>query len=391
MTIRYPYARPGLSEADIQAVANSLTGQFLTQGPQLEAFESELCTIFGARHAVVCNSGTAALHLVYMALDLGPERGLLTSPVTFLATANAARMCQAPVAFSDVDASTGNMTPETLADALERASIPVAAVTAVHLGGRACDMAGLRKAANEHGLALIEDASHAPLADYHDGEGGHFSIGSCAHSDAAIFSFHAIKHLAMGEGGAVLTNDDRIAARCRLLLNHGMNRNAAEWRFAPEPDAPWYYEMSELGWNYRACEMQCALGLSQLGALKKSIEKRRGIAGIYDRLLAGFNLLSPPPPDPGQVWHLYPVSIDFEAAGRTRGEVMRALADDGVGTQVHYIPLHHQPYYRRAEAGPLPGAEQYYRHTLSIPMYPGLGEADLEEIAGALKRSLSGG
>ena len=224
MTIRYPYARPGLSDADIQAVANSLTGQFLTQGPQLEAFESELCTIFGARHAVVCNSGTAALHLVYMALDLGPEKGLLTSPVTFLATANAARMCQAPVVFSDVDASTGNMTPETLSGALDKTTTPVAAVTAVHLGGRACDMAGLRGLTNKHGLALIEDASHAPLAEYRDGEGNKFSIGSCAHSDATIFSFHAIKHLAMGEGGAVLTNDDRIAGRCRLLLDRKSTR-----------------------------------------------------------------------------------------------------------------------------------------------------------------------
>ena len=230
MAISFPYARPDVTQADIESVIDSMRGQFLTQGPKLALFEAALAEKLGAKHAVVCNSGTAALHLAYLALELGPKRGLLTSPITFLSTANAARMCGAPVAFTDVDPQTGNVTPETAHVALDRTRVPVAALTAVHLGGRACDMAGLRELTAERGIALIEDASHAPLAKYRDERGQHYSVGACAHSDVAAFSFHAIKHLAMGEGGALLTNDDRIADRARLFRSHGMTRDAAHGR-----------------------------------------------------------------------------------------------------------------------------------------------------------------
>ncbi len=390
MTLRYPYARPGVSEADIQAVANSLTGQFLTQGPQLEAFERELCNIFGARHAVVCNSGTAALHLVYMALDLGPERGLLTSPVTFLATANAARMCGASVIFADVDPATGNVTPDTLTAALDSAEQPVDVATVIHLGGRPCDMAGIREVTKTHGAALVEDACHAPLAEYRTAEGKVCRVGACDHSDVAVFSFHAIKHIAMGEGGAVLTNDKAIAESARTLRNHGMVRAADRWRSAPESGAPWYYEMHELGWNYRACEMQCALGFSQLARLEEGMVRRREIAAIYDKALSGLNHVSLPSPDEGHAWHLYPIAIDFDAVGKTRGEVMRSLAAQGIGTQVHYIPLYRQPFYAGSDPAGFPGAEYYYARSLSIPMYPGLSDDDVAEISAAVRQVVSG-
>ena len=325
MSIRFPYSRQDVTDADIRAVAESLKSAFLTQGDNLTAFEAALAKKLGVKHAVACNSGTAALHLAYLALDLGPDRGLLTSPLTFLATATAARMCNAPVIFADADATTGNLTPEAAKAALDRRQVPIAAITAIHLGGRACDLAGLRRLTKERGLALVEDACHAPLAAYHDGD-RLFSIGACAHSDVAVFSFHAIKHVAMGEGGALVTNDDVIADRARLYRNHGMTRNPNDWSSAPEPDAPWYYEMHEIGWNYRATEMQCALGLSQLGRIDESIHRRRQIAKRYDELFAGLNHLTTPLPDDGHVWHLYPVAIDFAAVGKTRGRVMRELA-----------------------------------------------------------------
>lgn len=384
MSIRYPYSQPEIADADISAVVDSLRGTQLTQGPNLAAFEVKLASVLGASHAVVCNSGTAALHLAYLALSLGPNHGLITSPITFLSTASAARMCGAPVAFADVDPATGNLTPEALAVALETVKIPVAAVTAVHLAGRSCDMPALKKLTAAHGLALIEDASHAPLAAYSDQTGSRYRVGACAHSDIAVFSFHAIKHIAMGEGGALLTNDDRLAQRARLLRSHGMTRDPADWQSAPEPQAPWYYEMHEIGWNYRACEMQCALGLSQLQRLEDGIARRRVTAKRYEALLADIDNVKTPPPDDGHVWHLYPLAINFGAIGKNRGEFMRALATRGIGSQVHYIPLYRQPYYRNGGHEALPYAEAYFRSTLSIPMYLGLSEADQCEIVAAL-------
>ena len=271
-----------------------MQGQYLTQGPKLAEFEMALAGVFGAKHAVVCNSGRRRCILAYLALDLGQSRGLLTSQSRSYRR-RAASQCGAPVGIRDVDASTGNVTSETIETALRASRSAIAAVCVVHLGGRACDMAELRRLTAERGLALIEDASHAPLASYRDGTGEEHRVGACAHSDAAIFSFHAIKHVAMGEGGAVLTNNAEIADRARLFRSHGMTRDPEIWSHAPEPDAPWYYEMHELGWNYRSSEMQCALGLSQLTRLDDSIRRRRAIAARYDQLLAGLNHLATPP------------------------------------------------------------------------------------------------
>jgi UDP-4-amino-4,6-dideoxy-N-acetyl-beta-L-altrosamine transaminase len=388
MSVRYPYARPDVTEADIRAVSDSLRGQFLTQGPKLGEFEAALAGKLGAKYAVVCNSGTAALHLAYLALRLGADSALLTSPVTFLATANAARMCGADVIFADVDPVTGNLTSESVRRTLDAAEQNISALCVVHLGGRACDVAAIREITARKGVALVEDACHAPLASY-SSAGKRYTVGACAHSDIAAFSFHPIKHVAMGEGGAVLTNDVALAERARLFRNHGMIRDSGHWQNAPEPNAPWYYEMHEIGWNYRASEMQCALGLSQLSRLEGGIRRRREIAARYDELLSGLNHLTLPMHDEGHVWHLYAVAIDFEAVGKTRGRVMTELAARGIGTQVHYIPINSQPYYRGGANGETPNASRYYERTLSIPMYVGLTDSDVEIIAAGIRDVIS--
>lgn len=388
MSIRFPYARPQVTAEDVAAVTRAMSGHFLTQGPSVAAFEAALAECVGARHAIACNSGTAALHLAYLALELGPERGLITTPITFLATANAARMCDAPVAFADVDPATGNMTVESARRALEAAPFPVGALAPIHLGGRACDLVALKALADEYGCALVEDACHAPLAGYRDGAGRRHLVGACAHSDIAVFSFHAIKHVAMGEGGAVLTNSDAIAASARLMRNHGMTRDSTEWQRAPEPDAPWYYEMHEFGWNYRATELQCALGLSQLKRLPDGIRRRQAIAARYDEQLGNLRNLATPAArrfSEDHAWHLYAVAINFKALGQTRGQVMKALAARGIGSQVHYVPVNRQPYYSALGNAPLPGADAYYATTLSLPMYVGLEDRDVDEIADAVR------
>ncbi|MHA1570406.1 MAG: DegT/DnrJ/EryC1/StrS family aminotransferase, partial [Alphaproteobacteria bacterium] len=371
--MRYPYSRQQITGDDVAAVTAALTDDYLTQGPQVSAFEQEFAATVGAPHAVACNNGTAALHLAYMAAGLGPDRGLLTSPITFLATANAARMCHAPVAFADVDPLTGNLTPQTVAHAFAHTTTPIAAIATVHLGGRVSDLAGLREIADAHDCVLIEDACHAPGATYHDAEGATHGAGSGHHAHMAAFSFHAIKHIAMGEGGAVTTADPGHVAKMRALRSHGMSRQPEDWRHPPEPDAPWYYEMADLGYNYRLTDFQSALGRSQLRRLDSSLKKRRHIAAYYDQHLADIPHLTCPP-QPAQTsthaWHLYAIAIDFAALGKSRGDIIRALGDQGVGSQVHYIPLFHQPYYRQPNPRPLPGAEAYYAQTLSIPIYP---------------------
>lgn len=394
MTIRFPYSRPDVTDADVEAIAAAARSQFLTQGPRVADFEAALAARFAGGNAIVVNSGTAALHLIYLALGLGPESGLLTSPLTFLATANAARMCNAPVAFADVDPVTGLLTPETVEAALQRTTVPVKVIAVVHLGGRVCDMEGIAKVAAAHGCQVIEDACHAPGAWTPAADGSRAPVGACSHSVAAAFSFHAIKHVAMGEGGAVLTNDPELAARMRVLRCHGMLRNPADWVSPPEGNAPWYYEMHEVGWNYRADEIACALGLSQLNRLDHAIAARRAQVDRYDRLLADIPFVTRPrvPRDASvHAWHLYSIAIDFDRVGKSRAQVMGELAARGIGTQVHYIPLVHQPYYRPMAQGSFPGAEAYYRATLSIPLYTSLSAADQDEVAAAIRAVLSDG
>ncbi len=390
-----PYGRHLIEDDDIAAVERALRSGTLTNGPAVAAFERALAQATGAPHAVACANGTAALHLAALALGLGPGDAAVVPTLTFLATANALRYVGADVVFADVDADTGLLTPSTFATALTRAGSRrrVKAVFPVHLAGQCADMEGLSAIARGQGLKVVEDACHAV-----GGTCAGRPVGACAHSDMAAFSFHPVKTIAMGEGGAVTTRDPALARLLAELRSHGMVRDPARFEireqgFGPDGEPnPWYYEMPEPGFNYRASDIQCALGESQLAKLDRFVAERRRIVDWYKAALAPLAPVVKPLPrvawgDPS--WHLCVVLIDFPAAGTTRGRVMRALAGKGVGSQVHYLPVHRQPYYRRLYGEiALPGADAYYERTLSLPLFVGLTRADVARVVAALADAL---
>lgn len=397
-----PYGRQSVDEDDIAAVVEVLRGDWLTQGPAVAAFESALGSRVDARHVVACTNGTAALHLTALALKLGPGDVAVVPTMTFLATANAARYVGAEVVFADVDPETGLCRPEDFATALERPEAAQArALFPVHYAGQCCDMESVGELARARGLRVVEDACHALGTTYRARAGGGGTVGDCRWSDMAIFSFHPVKMIAMGEGGAVTTNDAGLAERLALLRSHGMHREPAAMLDADLARAPsgapnpWYYEMPEVGFNYRVSDINCALGMSQLRKFERFAARRREIAAAYDRALAPLSpvvrpLAHVPWCDP--VLHLYPVRIDFAALKRDRAAVMQELRAAGVGTQVHYLPVHMQPYYReRYGRRSLPGAEAYYASTLSLPLFPGLDDDGVNRVVDALTRLVNAG
>ena len=276
--IKYPYSKPDVTSGDINAVVKVLNNQYLAQGKIVKKFESNLQNKFKVSKAIICNSGTAALHSVYRSIGLNKKKGIITSPLTFLATANAAKMCNAPVFFSDVDSKTGLITPNNLEDAFRRVNFKVGAVTIVHLGGHLCDLEGLSAVAKKYNSFIIEDACHAIGAIYYGKNKSY--IGSCKHSLACTFSFHAIKNITMGEGGAITTNNLKLANKIKLNVDHGIIREKKDMIDVP-PNSPWYYQMNDIGWNYRASEISCALGLSQFKRIDKILKKRNLIANSY--------------------------------------------------------------------------------------------------------------
>jgi UDP-4-amino-4,6-dideoxy-N-acetyl-beta-L-altrosamine transaminase len=389
MTDRFlPYAHQTIDDDDVAAVATALKADFLTTGPLVEEFERAFAAATGGPHAVACNSGTAALHLAALAIDLKGGEAAVVPAMTFLATANSVRMTGADVVLADVDPDSGLLTPETFAAALTRAASEgrnVRAVVAVHLNGRICDMQGLAEVATRHGVRLIEDACHAL---------GVAGVGAAQHSAAACFSTHPVKAITTGEGGVVTTREAEMAARMRRLRSHGMNRDSEAFvdraqGFEGNVPNPWYYDMTEIGWNYRIPDVLCALGLSQLKKLARFHSRKREIAALYWRLLKPLAPAIKPVsgPDGPHGWHLYVIHVDFRALGTTRARMMQALRTAGIGTQVHYIPLHKQPYYR-SHCGELrlPGAEAYYERCLSIPFFPGMTDGDVERVVSALGR-----
>jgi len=391
-----PYARQDIDDADITAVADVLRSDFLTTGPMVEKFEAVFAENVGSRHAVVCSSGTAALHLAAMALNLGPEDRVIVPSVTFLATANAVRYLGAEVVFADVNPATGQMGPEQLAETIATAEgVKARTVISVCLTGSTEDPAKLEAAAA--GRKIVYDACHAIGTTYRAGnERG--TVGDCRHAALAAFSFHPAKTIAIGEGGAVTTNDDELADRLRLLRNHGMTRDPNKFTntrmaldSAGNPN-PWYYEMSQPGFNYRLTDMQCALGVSQISKLEVFSARRRSLMARYAELLEPLvpqvQLLSVPDGcDP--VLHLCVVLIDFANLGAERAQVMNALRERGIGTQVHYIPVHKQPYYSdRYGELELPGAENYYARTLSLPLFAAMTDDDVYRVVEALTRTL---
>jgi UDP-4-amino-4,6-dideoxy-N-acetyl-beta-L-altrosamine transaminase len=391
-----PYGRQAIEEDDIAAVAAVLRGDWLTTGPAVGAFEADFASAVGARHAVACNSGTAALHMAAHALGLGPGDRVIVPAVTFLATANAAVYVGAEVVFADVDPETGALTPETVAEAAARAGGPVKAVFPVHLKGTVADPPAIAEAAAALGAEVVEDACHA-LGTTYTVNGRPVTVGAGAHSRLATFSLHPVKTIAMGEGGVVTTNDDRLAAAMRRFRTHGMVHDPAAWELAEQgfedgEPAPWYYEMPEPGFNYRAPDILCALARSQLGKLGRFVSRRAALAERYDALLAPLAPHVLPPVRPEgctPAWHLYAARIDFAALGRRRGAVMRALRARGIGTQVHYVPVPWQPYWRRRQALPdLPGAARYSARTLSLPLFPGMDDEDVGRVVTALAEVL---
>ena len=377
-----PYGRQTLDDDDIAAVVRVLRSDWLTQGPAVDAFEAGLCEATGGAYAVAVANGTAALHLAYVALGLSNGDSIVTTPITFLATANAARYCGAEARFADVDAATGNLDPASVESMIDDTT---RGIVAVHLGGLPAPLEALRAIADRHGLWLVEDASHALGATYLASR-----IGDGTYCDAATFSFHPVKHVACGEGGAVTTNDAAVAETIARLRAHGVVRIAD----GPDGPRPWYYEAPELGWNYRLSDIHAALGLSQLAKQPAWLARRRAIADRYRAALsARFDdrVVSPlAVADSTSAYHLFAVAIDFARFGRTRGDVMLALRQRGIGTQVHYIPVDHQPYYvaRYGPPAALPGAAAYYDATLSLPMYPALTDDDVDLVVESLGAAL---
>jgi UDP-4-amino-4,6-dideoxy-N-acetyl-beta-L-altrosamine transaminase len=373
-----PYGRQSIDDDDIAAVAEALRSDYLTTGPRVEAFEEAFAAKVGAAHAVACSNGTAALHMAAIALEIGPGDVCIAPSITFLATANCARFQGADVVFCDVDPATGLMTADTLSEALDRVGKRmVAAVLPVHLAGRMVDMPAIRTVAEEAGAAVIEDACHALGSSAAFGQ-----AGDCHHSAMACFSFHPVKTIATGEGGMVTTNDATTAGRLRLARSHGMVREGMT--------EPWAYEQQLLGYNYRLPDVLCALGLSQLAKLDRFVARRRWLAARYDELLAPLAPVVRTIPSAGKpTLHLYVALIDFEAAGISRAQVMERLAAKGIGTQVHYIPVDSQPYYRNLYGGQtLPGAAAWYARCLSLPLYPGMADEDPERVVDALAQVL---
>ena len=386
--IKFPYARPDITKEDKKEVFNSLNNQFLTGGPIIKKFEDAISRNFKSKYTIVCNSGTAALHLIYLSLGLKKGDTILTSPITFVATANAAKMCGAEVIFADVDPSTGLLTPENVERAIKKHGKRIKVISIVHLGGRLCDLEGISKIAKKYKCKLVEDACHAPGATYFDKKNKGHKIGSCKYSIASSFSFHAIKHITMGEGGCVTTNNKKISNIIRNRLNHSMIKEDKSQIPKKKFSNPWYYEIREIGWNYRANEINCALGLSQLKRLNKLINKRIELAKIYKHELRDLGCISFPKDAflmNNNAWHLFTIFIDFKKLNLTRKEIMKKLEKKGIGSQVHYIPLFSQPLYRVKNYSRYVGALEYYKKNLSIPLYASLTKKNITFICNSLR------
>lgn len=382
-----PYGRQTISEEDIDAVVSVLRSDFLTQGPQVPAFEKAVAAACGVPHALAMNSATSALHVACMALSVGPGDLVWTSPNTFLASANCARYCGADVDFVDIDPVTYNLCSEQLARKLEAAEaagrLPKVVIP-VHFAGQPCDMDAIGALARRYGFKVIEDASHAIGASFGDSR-----IGDCRHGDITIFSFHPVKIVTSAEGGMATCKDAGLAAAMERLRSHGMTRDPA--LMTGTPDGPWYYEQIELGYNYRLTDLHAALGLSQMAQLEPWIERRHRIADRYDVELAGLPLLLPTRASGRRsALHLYVVRV-APGSPMDRRALFEYLRAQQIGVNVHYIPVHLQPYYRRLGFAPgdFPVAEAYYRDTITLPMYPALEDDAQGRVIDVLKAVLS--
>lgn len=382
-----PYGRQDIQPADIDAVVEVLQSDFLTQGPAVPRFERMVADKMGAQHALAVNSATSALHIACLAFGLNEGDWLWTSPITFVASANCGRYCGAQVDFVDIDPHTYNLCPKALEAKLKHAEqegrLPKI-VVAVHLCGQPCDMQAIHALGQRYGFKIIEDASHA-IGGKYQGE----YIGNGRYSDVTVFSFHPVKIITTAEGGMAMTNDRDLAERMDLLRSHGVTRNPE--LMTQEADGPWYYQQVDLGFNYRMTELQAALGVSQLERLDDYVARRNTLAARYDDLLAVLPVTTPwqhPVSYSGR--HLYVIRLQHERLSVSHREVFESLREQGVGVNLHYIPLHTQPYYQAVgfQSGDFPEAERYYGEAISLPLFPTMTEAQQDEVVEALKKAV---
>ncbi len=382
-----PYGRQDINKTDIQAVVDVLNSDFLTQGPAVPAFEQAINDYCGAQHVVAVNSATSALHLACLALGVGRGDIVWTSPITFVASTNCALYCGASVDFVDIDPRTYNLSVEQLQFKLKQARqqnrLPKVVVP-VHLCGQPCEMERIHQLSQEFGFKIIEDASHA-IGGKYQGE----TIGSCRYSDITVFSFHPVKIITTAEGGVAVTNQAKLAARMQLLRSHGITRDAAQ--MTHEPDGAWYYQQVDLGFNYRMTDMQAALGISQMQRLDTFVTRRHELAKQYDKLLATLPITLPwQHPDSYSGLHLYVIRLHLDAINLTHREVFDALRQQNIGVNLHYIPVHTQPYYEAMgfKDGDFPEAEQYYQEAISLPMFSAMIDEQQEIVCLTLKKIL---
>lgn len=382
-----PYGRQEITQADIDAVVSVLQSDHLTQGPVVPHFEQAVATHVGAKHALAVNSATSALHIACLALGLGTGDWLWTTPITFVASANCGLYCGAQVDFVDIDPRTYNLCPTALeaklVEAQKTGCLPKVLV-AVHLCGQSCDMAAIHALGQKYGFRIIEDASHAIGGKYR----GEF-IGNCRYSDITVFSFHPVKIITTGEGGMTLTNCDELAAQMRLLRSHGITRDAVE--MTHEPDGPWYYQQISLGFNYRMTELQAALGLSQMQRLDTYVAHRNELAKRYTQLLSTLPVDMPwQHPDSYSAYHLFIIRLRIKEIRKTHLQVFERLRKFGIGVNLHYIPVHTQPYYQLMgfNVGDYPKSELFYQEAITLPLHPGLSHPEQDYITNSLQEVL---
>ncbi len=373
------YGRQSIDDADIAAVVEALKSDWLTQGPGIGDFERAICDYVGAKYAVSVSSGTAALHIACLAAGIGPQDEVIVSPMTFAASSNCVLYCGGRPVFADVRKDTANIDPQEIKKAV---TDKTKAIIPVHFAGHPCDLAEIGEVARRRGLIVIEDAAHALGAEYKGAK-----IGSCEYSDMAIFSFHPVKSITAGEGGAVLTNSEQLYQKLLMLRNHGITKDAAAFSSLDQEDVPpWYYEMQHLGFNYRISNIHAALGISQLRKLDRFLARRREIAQMYSDGLAGIDRIELPPEAESvrEAWHLYQIRlVDSPGVEHEQRRMFDYLLVKGIRSQVHYIPVHFHPYYQRhlgCSKGDYPMAESHYRRALSLPIYPGLSDRDVQTV-----------
>lgn len=383
-----PYGRQDITQADIDAVVGVLQSDFLTQGPMVPRFEECVAQHVGASHALAVNSATSALHIACLALGLGPGDRLWTTPITFVASANCGLYCGAQVDFVDISPVTYNLCPIELGRKLEQAErdgkLPKIVVP-VHLCGQSCDMQAIHGLAQRYGFKIIEDASHAIGGKYQDE-----FIGNCRYSDITIFSFHPVKIITTAEGGMALTNNAELANKMALLRSHGITRDPEQ--MTHEADGPWYYQQIDLGFNYRMTELQAALGISQMVRLDQYVTRRHQLAQRYNDMLGDLPITTPlQHADSYSGLHLYVIRLQLESIRKSHHEVFVSLREQGIGVNLHYIPVHTQPYFQRMGFEPedFPQAQRYYREAISLPIFQTMTEQQQDQVLMALRKALT--